>query len=161
MVSKIVNSYAEVKEVLNLISDEERKKIPEDILIAIQKKSTDTSNILKYDTNGRLILSKNVKAMLLYLYTEYIIADNEQLKLAISLKTKQNQLIKNKINSIIGQKIVLNDLFEINQEKMENKKEDFSKEIQEKEVLDLAIRKDNIIIKIINKIKLFLKKIET
>ena len=155
MNTKTIDSYKEVKEVLNLISDNEKNKIPENLLMKIDEVSGDDKYTLKYDIKGRLILSKDAEAMLLYLYDKYILDDNQQLKRAIFLKTKSNQETKNIIKDIINQKNKPKDLYVKNKEKTTNECPKVNLKI---ETTDMIVRKkDNILTRIISKIKHILK----
>ena len=116
MESKIAESYIEVNEVLKLLNKDERDKIPSKILMAINEISGNNTYNLNYNANGRLVLSEDAEAILLYLYDKYILIDNEQLKTAIYLRTKINQETIDTIRNINSKKIKLNDLFPKNKE---------------------------------------------
>ena len=120
MTKKTISPYVEVNEVLKLITEEEKNKIPISLLQSINNASYGSNYTLRYGTDGNLILSNDAEAMLLYLYRKYILIDNAQLKIAMDLKMKNNQRIKNIIQGIACSRIKLNDIFTQNIENTNN-----------------------------------------
>ena len=133
----------EVDVVLNYLSEEDYKKIPEEILQAI-KENKDKEYIWEYDETKELKdqgLSRDTIAFLAYLNTEYLL--NEKQK---NLMNEIYALKERKMEEEKSKQYSAEDLFK------KSKSEEKIPEIQEN---SLVIYKEGFFTKFINKIKRF------
>lgn len=136
----------EVDVVLNYLSEEDYKKIPEEILQVI-KENKDKEYIWEYDETKELKdqgLNRDTIAFLAYLNTEYLL--NEKQK---NLMNEIYALKERKMEEEKSKQYSAEDLFK------KSKSEEKIPEIQEN---SLVIYKEGFFTKFINKIKRFLKK---
>ena len=129
--------------VLNLIPDEQRSLVPQDIINRLMKNANGIEMQINYDEYGDVILTKEAKSIIIYLYKNYINKDqlvNEALNARLQQNKQLNQELKESANSVK----VKENLFE--NEKVER--------VEEKE---MVIYSQNVFQKMIHKIKEFLK----
>ena len=140
----------EVDEVLKYLSEEDLSKIPEDIRQAI-KENKDKEYVWKYDDTKPLKdqnISRDTIILLSYLNMEYLL--NEEQK---ELMQKIHDFNERKSEEAKAEKFRVDDLFKENeptQEKVEQRTN-----IQEQSLVEY---KENFLKRLINKIKIFLKR---
>lgn len=89
----------EVIEVLNNLPEEQRNCIPNNVIENLKSKCEAQTITLKYDKNNSLIISQKAKEILVYLYREYFLSNNSELKNMLNEKLRENEFIKEKIKS--------------------------------------------------------------
>jgi len=139
----------EVDVVLNHLSEEDYKKIPEEILQAI-KENKDKEYIWEYDETKELKdqgLSRDTIAFLAYLNTEYLLNDKQK-----KLMQEINALKERKLEEEKAKQYSADDIFK--KTKLEEDKEEEIEQIQEN---SLVVYKESFFTKMINKIKNFFK----
>jgi len=139
----------EVDVVLNHLSEEDYKKIPEEILQAI-KENKDKEYIWEYDETKELKdqgLSRDTIAFLGYLNTEYLLNDKQK-----KLMQEINALKERKLEEEKAKQYSADDIFK--KTKLEEDKEEEIEQIQEN---SLVVYKESFFTKMINKIKNFFK----
>ena len=133
-------ALTEVNEILKYLSEDLLKKIPEEIIDNI-KENMSTSYELKYDnTKG---LNQETRAILSVIYRDYIC--KEYMKKEIIQKDRKEWFELEKKKEYGN-----TDIFK--KQNIQSKKTEENKDLQ-------VVRKQNIIIKIINKIKIMWRKI--
>lgn len=133
------NAYSEVFELMKSIDRNDLDKIPMDILIAIRDNRNE-EYVPKIDfENINQSLSKKALALYIGLYRKYIVQDKEELQ-AINKILYENEMKKNKGNKY--------DVFNNTNASEKNITEDKKEPNNE-----LVVYKDNIIQKVINKLK--------
>ena len=137
------NAYKEVIEILKFISEEEYEKVPKDLIELFESNSNKEYSFL-YNPNKTLDeqkVSKKAKAIISLLYRDYWANDEEKEKL-IKKQKKDRILIEEQKRLMYDAK----DMFKKRNNYIEEKSEDVKAVVEYKE---------NIIIKLINKIKSF------
>ncbi len=138
-------ALTEVNEILKYLSEDLLKKIPEEIIDNI-KENMSTSYELKYDNTKGLNeqnLKQETRAILSVIYRDYIC--NEYMKKEIIQKDRKEWFELEKKKEYGN-----TDIFK--KQNIQSKKTEENKDLQ-------VVRKQNIIIKIINKIKIMWRKI--
>lgn len=138
-------ALTEVNEILKYLSEDLLKKIPEEIIDNI-KENMSTSYELKYDNTKGLNeqnLKQETRAILSVIYRDYIC--NEYMKKEIIQKDRKEWFELEKKKEYGN-----TDIFK--KQNIQSKKTEENKALQ-------VVRKQNIIIKIINKIKIMWRKI--
>lgn len=137
--------YVQVKEVLNNFSIQDKSKIPTSIINLIDAKSSGSNYILALDIEKPLEdqISRRALGTIIYIVTKYI-ATNEQ-------KNRIKEILVN--NSKEFQESANERLEEF---RAKNSNQEYRTQ-EDNQNLPVEIKKENFIIKIINKIKSFLK----
>lgn len=136
----------EVDEILNYLSDEEFNKIPADVIDTIRK-NKDENYVWEYDENKSLDeqdLNRDTIIILSYLNMEYLLNDEQK-----NLMNQIHQLNDAKDEKAKENKYNTEDIFKGATKKYEN--------VDDFKIVDtkMAIYKESIFVKIINKIKSF------
>ena len=137
--------YVQVKEVLNNFSIQDKSKIPTSIINLIDAKSSGSNYTLALDIEKPLEdqISRRALGTIIYIVTKYI-ATNEQ-------KNRIKEILVN--NSKEFQESANERLEEF---RAKNSNQEYRTQ-EDNQNLPVEIKKENFIIKIINKIKKFLK----
>ena len=137
--------YVQVKEVLNNFSIQDKSKIPTSIINLIDAKSSGSNYTLALDIEKPLEdqISRRALGTIIYIVTKYI-ATNEQ-------KNRIKEILVN--NSKEFQESANERLEEF---RAKNSNQEYRRQ-EDNQNLPVEIKKENFIIKIINKIKSFLK----
>lgn len=137
--------YVQVKEVLNNFSIQDKSKIPTSIINLIDAKSSGSNYTLALDIEKPLEdqISRRALGTIIYIVTKYI-ATNEQ-------KNRIKEILVN--NSKEFQESANERLEEF---RAKNSNQEYRTQ-EDNQNLPVEIKKENFIIKIINKIKSFLK----
>lgn len=141
----------EVDEILHHLSEEDLKKIPDDVKQLIEE-NKDKEYTWNYNEEVPLKdqeISRDTIAILSYLNMEYLL--NEEQKELMNVIHEMNEQEKRREEYFSGKKYNSDDLFKNNQHK-ENK------EVKEKRIAMTEVKKDNFFRRIINKIKSLVKK---
>lgn len=159
MISTYEMAYKEVLEVLKYLDEEDLKKIPLEEIRFLKLHADKTYNYI-YDEKlpiDKQNISKKAKAILLAYFRDYFATENQKRKLEIILKNNdiQNEELKRKEYS--------NDVFKNNTSKNEINNENNSNNQIKENRNDrgnkmIVVRKENILDKIINKIRNILNK---
>lgn len=88
---------SEVIEVIKRIPEEQRKCIPVEVISNLNSKAYGKEITLKYDSAYSLCISIKAKEILVYLFKEYILKDNESLQDKLNQKLRENEYIKERI----------------------------------------------------------------
>ena len=145
--TKYANAYTEVYEILSCLNNEEYLKIPEELIEVFEE----NRNLeYEYEINDEQDLSKQPmlkesKAILLNLFRDYLATPEQNQKIKQWLQADRVYLENQK------QKQYNNNVFENNKkyEKINNE--------ESKTILPVAIKKQSIFYRIINKLKSFFK----
>lgn len=137
----------EVYEILKHLSDEDFKKIPDDV-ISLIKENKDNGYIWKYDENVDLEeqkINRNTAIILSFINTEYLL-NQKQKKLMEEIHLYNEQ----KLEDEKRKKYNLNDIFMKEKSNIVNINQNVTDIIE--------VKKESLFIKILNKIKKFLIK---
>lgn len=109
----------EALEVISLLDSIEKQKIPIEIIENLKKRANGISSETVYRKDGNIVLSRNAKIILTYIYSNYIV-DKVYEKEAIHKKMAENRRIK---DVIISRKINNNLMIKMEKDdkKIENK----------------------------------------
>ena len=135
------NAFTEVYEILNLLDEEEYKKIPQNIVSVIEN----NRNIeYKYEIDRKISLSNlpmlvETKAILFNLFRDYLSTPTQKQKI-IEMQREERVIEDKKKRKIYNP----DDIFKIKQDKVENI-------LEEKDLV--KIKKERFFNKIINKLK--------
>ena len=134
--------YVQVKEVLNNFSIEDKNKVPTDLINLIENNSNGANYSLIIDKNIPLEnqISRQAMGCIIYIVTKYIANTNQ--------KNQLKEILVN--NSKEFQKSANERLEQFRQNRVNT---EIKKSEEEKNKLPIEIKKENFIIKIINKIK--------
>lgn len=134
--------YVQVKEVLNNFSIEDKNKVPTDLINLIENNSNEANYALIIDKNIPLEnqISRQAMGCIIYIVTKYIANTNQ--------KNQLKEILVN--NSKEFQKSANERLEQFRQNRVNT---EIKKSEEEKNNLPIVIKKENFIIKIINKIK--------
>ena len=149
-----MNNYSkactEVSTILSYLNIEEYKKIPKEVIEAIEK-AKNKEYVFIYVENVELRKQKlleETRAILFNLFRDYLCTKEQKEKI---IKMQQEE--RNRLNEVKEEKYSYNDIFK--KKVQNNEKEETINETTNA----LTVKKENIIIKIINKIKSFFKNI--
>lgn len=147
---KITNENFICKETIFVLNNnqEEKKLIPIDIVNQIKQKANLAKEHLRFDKNNKIILSRDTKLFITYLYQKYIVQSDDVKNILLNQKLEENKKIKEIIMQNRNKKIIF-----LDQEEMFRKKENKVTLEQNK---SLVVIKETFFDKIINKIKKFL-----
>ena len=141
------NAYAEVYTILEYLDEEEKNKIPQKILDAIEQ-SRNSEYIFDLEDDIELqeqILLPETRAILFNLFRDYLAEPWQREKI---IKMQQEEREKNELNK---RQVYSINVFEDKQDNKENVDK------QEKEMTELVVPSENIFKKIWNFIKEFFK----
>ena len=142
----------EVDEILNYLSEEDLRKLPEEVRITI-KENKDNEYFWKYDETKPLKeqdVSRDTIAFLSYLNMEYLL--NEEQK---QLMQQLHKLNEKKLEEAKAEKYGVEDLFKRNETQQEELKE--TEQEQEQALVEY---KESFFTKMVNKIKNFFIKLK-
>jgi len=140
--------FKEALEVINVLDDKEKNKIPINVIENLKGQSNGISTDAVYRRDGNIVLSRNAKIILTYIYSKYL-ATNDFEKYCINQKLIENREVK----SIIANKKFPKDKIEnIKETIVENTVEEYEKEKY------LIVKKETFFQKIVNKILNFFSK---
>lgn len=145
-------AYTQVYTILEMLSEEEKKKIPEKILIGIKNKMDKKYEFEINEENiEEVVLLEDTERILSVIYTDYL-ASNEEKNI---IKNKEDSLKKEKEK--VKQEKYSYSIFRSNKERLENKNID--EEIKNKEnKVEYLVCKEKWYNKIINFIKKLINK---
>lgn len=145
MVNSVDNEIITNTEILNILKKIDLEyiyKIPEEIIEYLNENSLKIKDekYSGFDENGNIKVSKEAEEILIYLYLNYWADEDEKEKLIEKYKEKEKQLSDKY------------DVYKVFEQRKRNTEDGEKKEVHLVEV------KDNIFVKILNKIKMLLKK---
>ena len=145
MVNNVDNEIITNTEILNILKKIDLEyiyKIPEEIIEYLNENSLKIKDekYSGFDENGNIKVSKEAEEILIYLYLNYWADEDEKEKLIEKYKENEKQLSDKY------------DVYKVFEQRKRNTEDGEKKEVHLVEV------KDNIFVKILNKIKLLLKK---
>lgn len=134
--------YVQVKEVLNNFCIEDKNKVPTDLINLIEVNASGTNYSLNIDRNIPLEnqISRQAMGCIIYIVTKYI-ANNDQKNQIKEILVSNTKEFQRSANKHLEQ-------FRENKINTEIKKSE-----EEKNNLPIEIKRENLIIKIINKIR--------
>ena len=145
MVNNVDNEIITNTEILNILKKIDLEyiyKIPEEIIEYLNENSLKIKDekYSGFDENGNIKVSKEAEEILIYLYLNYWADEDEKEKLIEKYKENEKQLSDKY------------DVYKVFEQRKRNTEDGEKKEVHLVEV------KDNIFVKILNKIKMLLKK---
>lgn len=145
MVNSVDNEIITNTEILNILKKIDLEyiyKIPEEIIEYLNENSLKIKDekYSGFDENGNIKVSKEAEEILIYLYLNYWADEDEKEKLIEKYKENEKQLSDKY------------DVYKVFEQRKRNTEDGEKKEVHLVEV------KDNIFVKILNKIKMLLKK---
>ena len=145
MVNSVDNEIITNTEILNILKKIDLEyiyKIPEEIIEYLNENSLKIKDekYSGFDENGNIKVSKEAEEILIYLYLNYWADEDEKEKLIEKYKENEKQLSDKY------------DVYKVFEQRKRNTEDGEKKEVHLVEV------KDNIFVKILNKIKILLKK---
>ena len=145
MVNSVDNEIITNTEILNILKKIDLEyiyKIPEEIIEYLNENSLKIKDekYSGFDENGNIKVSKEAEEILIYLYLNYWADEDEKEKLIEKYKENEKQLSEKY------------DVYKVFEQRKRNTEDGEKKEVHLVEV------KDNIFVKILNKIKMLLKK---